>query len=125
MSLADLVAAYGAAWNEPEEGARRKVLESCWADDGVYCDPTATAEGRDGLVAHIAGFRAALPGHRIDMTTAVDEHDGYLRFGWEMVGPDGSVVLVGVDFGTLSDDGRLGRIVGFFGPLAAAQEGVP
>jgi hypothetical protein len=40
---------------------------AAWADDGVYCDPTALVEG--------------------------------------------------MDFGELGDDGRLKRIVGFFGPF--------
>lgn len=31
---------------------------------------------------------------------------------------DGKVFLEGIDFGGLSADGKLHRIVGFFGPLA-------
>ena len=58
-----------------------------------------------------------MPGHRIDVTTAVDEHDGHLRFGWTMFDPAGAVVVEGMDYGTLAADGRLQRIVGFFGPL--------
>jgi len=56
------------------------------------------------------------PGHRIDNASGVDEHDGYLRFAWKMVGPDGAVVMEGVDFGSLDGDGKLKSIVGFFGP---------
>jgi hypothetical protein len=111
------VSAYGAAWLEPDEAARRKLLEAAWADDGVYCDPTGKAEGRESLVVHIAGMRAAFPDHRLDILSGVDDHDGYLRFSWALSGPDGSVVLEGVDFGTVAADGRLASIVGFFGPL--------
>jgi hypothetical protein len=31
---------------------------------------------------------------------------------------DGKALLEGIDFGELSADGKLRRIVGFFGPLA-------
>jgi len=58
------------------------------------------------------------------VTTGVDEHDRCLRFGWAMSGPDGAVLMEGTDFGTLAADGRLQRIVGFFGglvPVAAVQ----
>jgi hypothetical protein len=119
MSVTEIVSAYGAAWGEPDEAARRKLLETAWADDGVYCDPTGKAEGREALVAHIGGMRSAFPDHRLDILSGVDEHNGYLRFTWALVGPEQSVVLEGVDFGTVGADGRLARIVGFFGPVPA------
>ena len=42
------------------------------------------------------------------------------RYGWELVGPDGTVAVDGTDIVEIDDDGRLTRIVGFFGPLASA-----
>ena len=118
MTTAEVVLAYGAAWNEDDDAARRKLLGQAWADDGVYCDPMGRADGRDALVAHIATTRAAFPGHRIEVVSSVDEHDGYLRFAWELRGPDNSTVTEGVDFGVLAPDGRLASITGFFGPLS-------
>ena len=116
------IAAYAAAWNERDENARRALLERSWTDDGVYRDPTARAEGREALVGHIGGFHARMPGNRIELASGVDEHGGLLRFGWRMVGPDGVAVLDGMDFGELDDDGRLKRIVGFFGPFPAVGQ---
>ncbi|GAC1380202.1 MAG: hypothetical protein NVSMB4_09190 [Acidimicrobiales bacterium] len=117
MATADVVGAYGDAWNEGDEASRRKLLEKGWADDGVYCDPMGRADGRDALVAHIAGFHENMPGHRIAVTTNVDEHDGFFRFGWELRAADGTAAIEGVDFGTLDSDGRIASITGFFGPL--------
>lgn len=116
MKVRELVEQYGAAWNA-EEPERRHLLEQVWADDGVYCDPTATAEGRDALVAHIGAVQAVLPDHTIEMRSDVDEHGGRFRFAWAMLGPDGSTVTEGVDFGVLAPDGRIESITGFFGPL--------
>jgi hypothetical protein len=118
----EIVAAYSAAWNEQDGDARRTLLERSWTDDGVYCDPSGRAEGRAALVGHIGGFHAQRPGHRIELASGVDEHDGLLRFGWRMVGPDGAVLLDGMDFGELATDGRLERIVGFFGPFPAVRK---
>jgi hypothetical protein len=42
-----------------------------------------------------------------------------LGAGWELVGPDGAVALAGLDVGEVAADGRLRRIVGFFGQLPA------
>jgi hypothetical protein len=117
----EIVAAYSAAWNEQDEGARRSLLERSWTDDGVYCDPAARAEGRAALVDHIGRFHARMPGNRIELSSGVDEHDGLLRFAWRMLGRDGAVALDGMDFGELGDDGRLERIVGFFGPFPGAR----
>jgi hypothetical protein len=116
----ETVAAYAAAWNEHDEDARRALLERSWTDDGVYCDPSGRAEGRSALVRHIGGFHARMPGSRIEMASGVDEHDGLLRFAWQMLGSDGAVALDGMDFGELDGDGRLKLIVGFFGPFPAA-----
>ncbi|HJQ82619.1 MAG TPA: nuclear transport factor 2 family protein, partial [Candidatus Binatia bacterium] len=73
-NIADVVAAYAAAWNDPDANARRRALERAWSDGGVYADPTARVEGRDALVAHIGGFQAQMPGARIVVTSGVDEH---------------------------------------------------
>ena len=123
MTPRDAIAEYGAAWNERDEGARRELLERVWADDGVYCDPSAVVEGREALVAHLGGFHERMPGHTIVLTTAVDEHHDRLRFGWRMLGPDGEPALDGMDFVALDGDGRIRRVVGFFGPLTPAEPG--
>jgi len=83
----------------------------------VYSDPVGRAAGREALVSHIAGFQEQFPGHRIVMTSGVDEHDGCFRFGWALNDADGNIVMEGVDFGEVADDGRIVRTVGFFDPL--------
>jgi hypothetical protein len=116
MDLAAKVAAYGDAWSVQDEAERRGLLEGCWHDAGVYADPTGRAEGRDALVAHIAGMQSQFPGHRIVQTSGVDEHGGCFRFTWALTDPDGAVVMEGIDFGEVAPDGRISRITGFFGP---------
>jgi hypothetical protein len=120
MDAMETVTAYGNAWNEPDEAKRRALLESAWADDGTYCDPTAIAEGRDALLEHIAGFRAMFPGARIETTSGVEEHHGWARFAWSMVDENGATSIEGFDVCEFAGDGRLQRIVGFFGPFPDA-----
>jgi hypothetical protein len=119
MSTQQIAETYGAAWNETNEGKRRALLEQAWADDGVYTDPQSHVEGRDALVALITGFQQTMPGARIVPTSAADEHHGQIRFTWRMDGADGKAVMEGIDFGELAPDGRIKRIVGFFGPPPA------
>ena len=103
-------------WRETDAAARRTLLDTCWAEDGVYCDPLTRVEGRDGLSSLIGSFQEN-PGARIDVVSGVDEHDGYLRFAWRMLAADGSVAVEGTDFGEVDGEGTLRRIVGFVGPL--------
>jgi hypothetical protein len=116
MDTDEIVAMYGAAWNETDDAKRAALLQQSWADDGVYGDPTATVEGRAALVAHIGGFHEMMPGHVIDMTSGVDAYGGVFRFGWVMR-KGAEIALEGMDFGELAPDGRIRRIVGFFGPF--------
>ena len=111
----EVVAAYTAAWNEPDEGKRRRLLEVAWADDGAYTDPQSDVAGREALVALIGGMHAQMPGALIDVTSKTDLHHDKLRFAWRFVSGDGAMTIDGIDFGELAEDGRLRKIVGFWG----------
>lgn len=120
-STQETVEAYGAAWNETDEAARKRLLDKSWADGGTYTDPQSHAEGRDALSAVIAGFQQQMAGARIVATSGVDTHHGCLRFSWKVEGANGATLMEGIDFGELAEDGRIVRIVGFFGPPPAAS----
>jgi hypothetical protein len=115
-ALDELVKGYSAAWNEPDAQRRRELLEKVWASDGTYTDPQSHVEGREALFEHIGGFLKSSPGARIIQSSHVDFHHGMFRFAWKFVGGDGKTVMEGIDFGALAPDGKLQRIVGFFGP---------
>jgi len=119
-SIETTIAAYAAAWNEPDDAARRHLLETAWAASGTYTDPTAHVEGRAALVQHIAGFLKSSPGARIVATSRADSHHGMLRFSWRLIRADGTTID-GMDFGELDSEGQLKRIVGFFGPFVPLE----
>jgi hypothetical protein len=121
MDINEAVATYGAAWNETDEGKRRKLLEQSWADDAIYQDPMGRAEGREALVAHIAGFQQMMAGNTIEATSGVDTYGGVFRFSWVMRDASGNVALEGMDFGEIASDGRVQSISGFFGPFPEAS----
>ncbi|HEV8616974.1 MAG TPA: nuclear transport factor 2 family protein [Methylomirabilota bacterium] len=120
--LTDLVDTYLAMWNETDPEKRRQHIERAWARDGRYVDPLIEAEGHAALGEMVTGVQVKFPGHRFRRTSGIDTHHDHLRFGWELVAPDGSIVVAGLDVGTLTADGRLRGITGFFGeiPVAAA-----
>jgi hypothetical protein len=116
-SFEESVLAYVAAWSEADEGKRQALLQICWAENGIYVDPTGEVSGREALVQHIGRLQQQFPEDRILLTSGVDEHHGQMRFTWVRVGPDGNRIREGIDVGEMGADGRLVRIIGFFGPL--------
>jgi hypothetical protein len=110
MDTSEIVATYGAAWNEPDEAKRAALLKAAFSDDGRYQDPMGIAEGRAALVAHIGGFHAGYPERVIDQASGVDILDGAgLRWAWVMRHGD-QIELGGMDFAELAPDGRIQRI---------------
>ena len=108
---------YLAALNETDAERRAELVARTFTTDGTYVDPLQAVEGHGGIDAMVAGVHAAYPGHTFRRTTEIDGHHDLLRFGWELVGPDGSLTVAGIDVADLADDGRIRAIRAFFGDL--------
>jgi len=110
---------YIAMWNEAAPEARRAIVARTWSDDGTYLDPLMSGDGPEGIDAMVAGAQEQFPGVRFELVAGPDHHHDRVRFAWRMVGGDGGAELArGVDFATLSDDGRLRSVTGFLEPAA-------
>ena len=121
--ISDIVDGYFAMWNETDPTQRRAVTAATWARDASYIDPLFAADGHDALDALVVAVHEQFPGHRFRLTGEVDAHHDRARWNWELAGPDGSgspPVAAGVDFATLTPDGRLRTVTGFFAPQANA-----
>jgi hypothetical protein len=114
-----VVDTYLAAWNERDPQRRAELIERVWAENGSLIDPPMSGEGHDGISDIAAAMHEHYAGHRFERTSGVDAHHDHLRFAWQLVGPDGEVAVAGLDVADLAADGRLARVVGFFGDLPA------
>lgn len=110
------VTQYMAAWNEADPSVRNTILEGCWADHGIYVDPNVELTGRDALSQYISEAQAERPGARLELVSGIDTHHDVLRFLWRLVRADGTAGDTSIDFGETDRDGRLVKVVGFFGP---------
>ena len=119
--LTTVVDSYLTAYGEPDPSHRRRLIEQSWSVEGTLTDPPLAASGHDGIDAMFAAVQGQFPGHTFRRSTDVDHHHAVARYGWDLVSADGSVALAGVDFAEFGDDGRLVRVVGFFGPLAVGD----
>jgi hypothetical protein len=119
--LSTVIDTYLAAWNETDATTRAALIANAWADDAQLVDPPAAGAGADGISGIADALHAQFPGHQFRRASAIDAHHDAFRFAWELVAPDGTVALSGLDVGLTAPDGRLARITGFFGPLTDEQ----
>ena len=108
---------YDQAWNASEVDERRRLLEAALTDDCEMLEPRGRFSGREAIFERITGFSDRFPGARVDITTNIDEHNGFARYGWRIVDREGALVLDGIDVVERAADGRLRRVVMFFGAL--------
>ena len=115
LSPDSTVALYCAAWRQTDPATRDVIIAKVWSDHGEYSDPRpVSVSGHAGLRAEIQRFQRDNPGATFRCGHP-DAHQGYLLYTWVMVGADGVKRFEGTDFGELDADGRLRRIVSFFG----------
>ncbi|QBS44798.1 nuclear transport factor 2 family protein [Nocardia sp. CS682] len=112
-----LIDTYCLGWSDPDPVRRREFLGAALAAGATYTDPTVHAVGVEELAAHIDGVFAQQPGMRVMRVSRIDAHHEMARFGWRLVQADGTALPDGVDFVEVSAEGRIRRIVGFFGGL--------
>lgn len=115
----EAVRRYFAAWNAGAEDLE-KAVAAAFTDEAAYTDPLADARGHDQLAATIAGAREQFPGFVFRPLGAVDGHHALVRFGWELVAPDGSAPVAGFDVATLAEDGRIASVSGFLDRVPGA-----
>ena len=100
-AITKIVTQYMAAWNEPDDAARRALLEQCWSDSGVYLDPNVSLAGRDALATKIGEVLAGRPGARLEFMSGIDVHHNVVRFLWRLVRADGTCGDTSIDFGEI------------------------
>lgn len=116
-ALAALVDAHLAAYADPDAARRAAVVQRIWADGGRLIDPPLAASGHAGIADQGGLLLARFPGHRFVRSSGIDHHHGVARYAWQLCGPDGAVVLEGLDIAEVDAAGRLQQVTGFFGPL--------
>jgi hypothetical protein len=120
-TVTEIVDAHLEAYALADVERRRALVEAAWHPDGRLIDPPFDGAGHDGIVALADAVVTHYPGHTFRRTTEIDAHHDSARYGWALVAADGTVAVAGTDVVDLAPDGRLLRVVGFFGdPVALA-----
>jgi hypothetical protein len=113
----EVIEAYIGVWNATDDAARRRLLDSCWAADGTLTGPHYEVVGRAAMEAYCTGFQERNRGARVVATSGVDAHHDVVRYGWRIDRGDGSVLAEGEDTVIIGPDGRIARVLMFYGDL--------
>ncbi len=105
-----------AAWNEADPTKVRGHLERALAPTVEFIDPSIVTRGIDEFEANVHEVHERLPGAVYSRASAVDSHHNVHRYAWQ-ISVDGEVLLPGFDVTEVDDDGKVVRVLGFFGPL--------
>lgn len=116
-AVAALVDAHLAAFSAPDAATRRTLVEQAWDPAGHFADPLFAATGHDEIDALAASVPGLYPDHVFRRTSGIDLHHGHARYGFAFTGPDGTVVVEGVEVAQVGAAGRFVRVIGFFGPV--------
>jgi SnoaL-like domain len=105
-----------AVWNERDLSRIRSHLEAALTADITFIDPTIETHGHGEFEQNVRNFRAKYPVAVIRRASGIDSHHKLHRYGWEITS-DGKVALVGFDVAETAEDGKICRVLGFFGAL--------
>ncbi len=107
---------YFQMWNERDLDRAFELLTASVTDDVLFVDPRDFHVGRAAMERNVERFNRELPTARITFASGVDGHHNRYRYAWH-IHRDDELLLEGFDVSTLSPDGRIERVDGFFGPL--------
>ncbi len=110
---------YAAIWNEPDQAAREHLVPLCLHEDAVIIGPGYRFTGHREVLDEIARFHRDDPGFKPMLTSGFDVHSGWARFSFVLLDSTGRQVNEGWDLVEFTPDGRIARVISFWGVLPA------
>lgn len=117
--LDTLIDGYLAGWNTTDPAERAELVARHWAPDARMADPLVDVTGHAELIDVFARFHETYPACSFRRRGTHDAHHELVRWEWEMLDPNGSVILTGMDVAVVAD-GRLSMVAGFFDTVITA-----
>lgn len=112
-TVEEMIEQYITAWNKTSLAEYREEFAKCWAEDGVYIDPTS--EGFVGVeaIAQFANLSLGIvPVRHFELVGEPDHHHTYGRYTWKVTIPGGE--NIGYDYFEFNDEFKITRLVSFF-----------
>ena len=109
--------AYAALWAEADRPRRELLLQQCLSPDAQIIGPGYHIEGHAAISQEVERFHRDEPGVRAVLASGFILHSHWARFRVALVDPAGAVVAEGEDVVELGVDGRLVKVLTFWGAV--------
>lgn len=103
-----------AAWSEPDQTKRERILEAAVSPAISFRDRFSLVEGLDDLKPHLAAVHQFMPGIKLTRSGEPRHCQGTVLADWIATGPDGAERGRGTNVFTLDADGKIAGVVGFW-----------
>lgn len=114
-SAAERVDALFKAWSESDAAARELLLSEAVAPAVSFHDKFSATDGLADLHAHLAAAQMHMPGVKITRDGAVQQCQGTAVARWIASGPNGAELGRGTNVYEFAPDGRIAKVIGFWG----------
>jgi hypothetical protein len=114
--------AYTQAWSEPDAEIVKALLSRCWTEESEIIGPGYYFKGLNAVLDEIQRFHTEQPDYKAIMTSGFDTHGLWTRFTIAMIKPDGSRGHEGWDIVEHDTEGKIRRVISFWGPLPGTGE---
>ncbi len=109
-----LVDRWFGAWNDADPIRRRETLEAMVSTGVEFKDRFGLTGGVDELLGHIAAVHQFMPGLRLERQGEARHCQGLVLADWLAVAQDGTTKARGTNAFTMSADGRIASVTGFW-----------
>ena len=109
--------AYFEVRSHPEPARREELLRVCWTEDSAIIGPGYYFKGTRAVLEEIARFQLADPGARPVLSSGFDAHGRWARFSFVLLDANDAEVNEGWDLVEFREDGKIHRVVSFWGKL--------
>jgi uncharacterized protein YndB with AHSA1/START domain len=113
--VSEVVDRWFAAWSEPAAQPRREALDRTVSPAIAMRDRFSAVEGLPDLVEHLSAVHRFMPGMTITRDGAVRQCQGMAIADWTARGAGGQEQGRGTNVFTLTPDGRIDGVTGFWG----------
>jgi GNAT superfamily N-acetyltransferase len=114
-----ILQAYAALWVETDPARRGELIAQCLTEDAEIIGPGYLLSGQRAISDDAARLQREHPTWKPRFASGVDAHSGWCRFAVQVVAGDGEVVARGLDLVEFGAQGRIRRVITFWGALPA------
>jgi hypothetical protein len=117
--------AYAAIWSEADRSRRCALLAQCMTEDAEVLGPGYRFKGHRAISDEVERFLRVERGARAVFASGYVVHHNAARFAIAMLDPAGKVVSEGEDVVEFAADGRISRVLTFWGALPCVPAAWP